>query len=69
VDAPHRPEIFAEVEYDGELVAEVFEAGEGLSIALVDHAGKPLWEAPLSDVETALAGARAEMNRFAKRRP
>jgi hypothetical protein len=63
---PHRPEVFVEIEYGGELVAEVFEKGDDLEIAFVDYADKPLMEVPLGELQAALVKAGETMRSFAK---
>jgi hypothetical protein len=61
VSATHRPEVFVEVEQDGELVAEIFRNGDDLRIAAVAQNGNAQWEASLADLRSALERAEAEL--------
>jgi hypothetical protein len=59
--APHRSEVFVEVEQDGELAAEIFRDGDELRIAVVGQNGEREWEASVADVRSALQRAEAEL--------
>ena len=59
--ANHRPDIFAEIEYDGELVAEAFVESGQLMIALTDPGGKEMWAGPENDLLAALQRARISL--------
>jgi Mg/Co/Ni transporter MgtE len=61
VSAPHRTEVFVEVEQDGELVAEIFREGDELRIAAIGQDGERVWEALVADVRSALQRADAEL--------
>lgn len=58
VDAAHRPEVYAEIEYDGELIAEAFAEDGRMKVAFVGVDGRPLWVAEAEDLRDALARAQ-----------
>ena len=58
VDAAHRPDVYAEIEHDGELVAEAFPEGGRMRVAFVDPEGQPLWVAAADELDDALQRAR-----------
>jgi len=58
VDADHRPDVYAEIERDEELVAEAFTEGGRMHVAFVDPEGRPLWVAAADELEDALKQAR-----------
>lgn len=64
VDADHRPDLYAEIEYDGELIAEAFVEERRMRVSLVDRDGGHMWGAEVKDLELALAQARQELRRF-----
>lgn len=64
VDAEHRPDLYAEIEYDEELVAEVFVEGGQMRVAIVGLDGTSLWVASLDDLQAALSQAREELAKF-----
>jgi hypothetical protein len=64
VDSDKRPDLYAELEYDGELVAEAFVEGERMRVAFVDVHGDPLWVAEPEQVKQALEQAREQLLKF-----
>lgn len=64
VDADHRPDLYAEIEYDGERVAEAFTEDGRMRVAFVDLGGQPLWSAASEDLEFALTQARQQLAKF-----
>jgi len=64
VDANHRPDLYAEIEHDEELIAEAFvEEGE-MRVAFVGADGSPAWTAAADEIEHALALARQQLVKF-----
>ena len=43
VDAAHRPDPYAEIEYNGERVAEAFVEDERMRVSFVDLEGSHMW--------------------------
>ncbi len=64
VDAEHRPELYAEIEYDEDLIAEAFVEAGRMRIALMDLDGKPMWTGEVAELEQALVQAREELAKF-----
>ena len=64
VDAEHRPEVYAEIEYDDELVGEAFVEEGRMKVAFVGLDGSPMWVAAGTDLEQALALAREQLVKF-----
>lgn len=64
VDADHRPDLYAEIEYDGERIAEAFAEGGRMRIAFVGLDGSPMWDAAGDELEHALALAREQLKKF-----
>jgi hypothetical protein len=64
VDAGHRPDLFAEIEYDDELVAEAFVEDGRKRVSFVDLDGSHMWGAEAKDLEFAVAQARQELRKF-----
>ena len=58
VDAAHRPSVFAEIELDGELVAEVFAEAGRMRLAFVDPGGSIRWETAAEELYDAIECAR-----------
>lgn len=56
--AGHRPDVFAEIELDGELVAEAFVEAGRMMISLTSMEGETLWVASNDDLLAALERAR-----------
>lgn len=59
--AGHRPDVFAEIELDGELVAEAYVEVGRMMVALVDIAGEVLWAAPADNLLAAVERARVAL--------
>lgn len=58
VDAQHRPGLYAEIERDNALVAEVvIEAGQA-RVSIVDEGGAEMWEDDVGDLLDALKRAK-----------
>lgn len=64
VDADDRADLCAEIEHDGERVAEAFAEGGRMRVAFVGLDGQPMWTAVAEDLEFALAQARQELIKF-----
>lgn len=64
VDADHRPEVYAEIEYDDELVAEAFVEEGLMKVAFVGLDGSPMWVGNGTDIEQAIALAREQLAKF-----
>jgi hypothetical protein len=64
VDAEHRSDLYAEIEYGGELVAEAFVEQGQMHIMIVSVDGTPMWHAAAHEIEGAFALARAELIKF-----
>jgi hypothetical protein len=64
VDANHRPDLYAEIERDEELIAEAFVDEGEMRVALVGADGSPLWIAAVEEIEHALAQARQQLVMF-----
>ncbi len=64
VDAGHRPDLFAEIEYGEELMAEAFVEEGRMRITFVDLDGNHMWVAEAKDLELALEQARQELRKF-----
>lgn len=54
VDAEHRPEVYAEIECDEELVAEAYAEQGHMQVALLSRDGRPMWAAPGDEFEVRL---------------
>jgi hypothetical protein len=61
VSAPHRPEVYAEIELDGDLVAEAFADAGQMRLAFVGDGGQILWEASADELRDALDRARGAL--------
>jgi len=61
VDADHRASVFAEIELEGELVAEAYVEGETMRVAFTDSAGKELWHTSAEDLLDGLRRARTAL--------
>lgn len=61
VSAGHRPDVFAEIELDGELVAEAYVEGGLMMIALAGVEGEVMWAAPANDLLAAVERARVAL--------
>lgn len=64
VDAEHRPEVYAEIEYDDQLVAEAYVERGRMQVAFVGLDGSPMWVAAGDDLEDALGLAREQLTKF-----
>ena len=64
VDADHRPDLYAELEYNGALVAEAFVEDGTMRMTFVGLDGGPLWTARVEEISDALSRARSELVRF-----
>lgn len=64
VDADDRSELYAEIEYGEELVAEVFAENGRMRVAFMDPGGTPLWIASGEELERALSQARQGLLKF-----
>lgn len=64
VDAAHRPELYAEIEYDEELVAEAFVEDGQMHVAVVGLDGTQLWVASSDELQHALSQARQQLMKF-----
>ncbi len=56
--AGHRPDVFAEIELDGELVAEAYAERGRMMVALVDIEGEVMWIAPVDNLLATVERAR-----------
>lgn len=64
VDSEHRPELYAEIEYDEELVAEAFVEDGQMRVAVVGLDGTELWVASFDELQHALSQARQQLMKF-----
>lgn len=64
IDAEHRPEVYAEIEYDDELVAEAYVERGVMKVAFVGLGGTPMWVTTDTETEHALALAREQLRKF-----
>lgn len=61
VDASHRPNVFAEIELDGELIAEAYVEAGRMRLAFVDPSGGFLGEGSADEFGDAVTRARAAL--------
>ncbi len=61
VDAEHRASVFAEIEFDGEIVAEAFAEAGTMRVAFVDPGGDVLWETAAEQLHDALRRAHGAL--------
>lgn len=64
VDSQHRPDLFAEVERDGELALEVFVSEGKVCAAIIGSDGRALWESSVEDIRDALTRAEDALSEF-----
>lgn len=61
VDAPHRPAVFAEIELDGELIAEAYVEAGRMRLAFIDPAGGFVGDVSHDELADAMDRARAAL--------